>query len=63
MRAALEHLRAAQRELAQADKDKGGHRVRAEQLTNQAIQQVEKGMKYDNRHESRREERPERNRP
>jgi hypothetical protein len=32
MRAALEHLRAAQKELAEASKDKGGHRARAEQL-------------------------------
>ena len=59
MRAALEHLRAAQKELAEASKDKGGHRARAEQLVNQAIQQVEQGIKYDNRHESQKEERHE----
>jgi hypothetical protein len=59
MREALEHLKAAQAELAKASHDKGGHRARAQQLVTQAIQQVEQGMKYDQTHESRKEEKRE----
>jgi hypothetical protein len=50
MRAALDALRLAKRELNQATADKGGHRVRAEKLVEQAIAEVERGIKYDNRH-------------
>ena len=50
MLAALEHLRAAKGELARADADKGGHRVKALALVNDAISQVEKGVSYDRRH-------------
>jgi hypothetical protein len=50
MRAALQHLREAQRNLNDASHDKGGHRLRALDLVNQAISEVEKGMEYDNRH-------------
>jgi hypothetical protein len=50
MQAALEHLRAAKGELDRADADKGGHRVRALKLVNEAIEQVEKGIGYDRRH-------------
>jgi len=50
MRAALEHLRAARAELEQAEHDKGGHRSKAKQLTDQAIAQVEEGIRFDNRH-------------
>jgi hypothetical protein len=50
MQAALEHLRAAKGELDRADTDKGGHRVRALKLVNEAIEQVEKGVGYDRHH-------------
>jgi hypothetical protein len=50
MQAALEHLRAAKGELDRADADKGGHRVRALKLVNEAIEQVEKGIGYDRHH-------------
>jgi len=59
MRAALEHLKAARAELEKAEHDKGGHRAKAKQLTDQAIAQVQQGIGYDNRHESRKEERRE----
>ncbi len=50
MRAALGHLRAARRSLDEATADKGGHRVKAIQLVDAAIQQVEEGIAFDNRH-------------
>ncbi|MEA2164372.1 MAG: hypothetical protein QOK37_2499 [Thermoanaerobaculia bacterium] len=50
MQAALEHLRAAKGELQRSDRDKGGHRERALRLTNDAIAEVERGIKYDRRH-------------
>jgi hypothetical protein len=50
MQAALEHLRAAKGELEKAEADKGGHRVKALGLVNDAISQVEKGIGYDRRH-------------
>jgi len=50
MRAALDHLRAAHRELDQALNDKGGHRVKAMALVSDAIAEVEKGAVYDRRH-------------
>jgi len=50
MQAALEHLRIAKVELEKADRDKGGHRERALQLTNDAIVQVEKGINFDRHH-------------
>jgi len=50
MQAALEHLRAARAELDKAEADKGGHRVRAIKLVNEAIEQVEKGIGYDRHH-------------
>ena len=59
MRAALEHLRAAKAELEKAEHDKGGHRAKAQQLTDQAIAHVQQGIQYDNRHESKKEERHE----
>ena len=49
-RDALEHLRAAAGSLEAADRDKGGHREKALELTRSAINQVEAGMKFDNRH-------------
>jgi len=49
MRAALDSLRDAKRSLEQATPDKGGHRVKAIDLTKAAIEQVEAGIKFDNR--------------
>lgn len=50
MQAALDALRTAQRELHEADADKGGHRVKAERLVHDAIAEVEKGVNFDRRH-------------
>jgi len=50
MRTALEHLRAAREALERADPDKGGHRVKAIELVESAIHQVEAGIGYANRH-------------
>jgi hypothetical protein len=50
MHAALEHLRAARSELQIAEKDKGGHRVNALRLVNEAIGQVERGVEFDRTH-------------
>ena len=44
MRSALDHLRLAKVELDKADPDKGGHRVAALKLVNDAITEVEAGM-------------------
>ena len=49
MNAALKQLRAAKSSLQRATPDKGGHRERAIDLVNQAIEQVERGMAYDRR--------------
>lgn len=50
MQAALDALRTAERELHEAEADKGGHRVRAEKLVHDAIAEVEKGITFDRRH-------------
>jgi hypothetical protein len=50
MQAALDHLRLAAADLRKADPDKGGHREKAMNLVNQAINQVEKGITFDRRH-------------
>ena len=50
MQAALEHLRQAKEELEHADRDKGGHREAALRFTNNAISEVEKGIRFDRRH-------------
>lgn len=50
MQAALDALRNAQRELHDAESDKGGHRVKAERLVHDAIAEVEKGINFDRRH-------------
>ncbi|HXU39888.1 MAG TPA: hypothetical protein VN937_26275 [Blastocatellia bacterium] len=50
MQAALDALRTAERELHEAEADKGGHRVRAEKLVHDAIAEVEKGINFDRRH-------------
>jgi len=44
MRRALEHLKDARRNLEQATADKGGHRARAIQLINEAIEHVNLGI-------------------
>jgi hypothetical protein len=50
MRAALNHLEAAQSQLVKASPDKGGHRVKALAATKVAIDQIQKGIEYDNTH-------------
>jgi hypothetical protein len=50
MHQALEELRAAAASLEAADRDKGGHRAKALELTRAAIGQVEAGIRLDNRH-------------
>jgi len=50
MQAALDHLRRARTELERADRDKGGHREAALRLTKEAIDEVERGLRFDRRH-------------
>ena len=50
MQAALTNLRQARGNLNRATADKGGHRERALRLTDQAIEEVERGIAYDRRH-------------
>jgi len=50
MQAAIEHLRLAKVELEKADHDKGGHRDKALRLTNDAIDECERGIRFDRRH-------------
>ena len=49
MQEALEHLKAAKAALQAATSDKGGHRVKAIDKVNDAIEQVEKGIAVDNK--------------
>jgi len=49
MKAALDSLNAAKASLEAATPDKGGHRVKAINLTKQAIAETEKGIKFDNK--------------
>lgn len=49
MHDALKHLRAARADLNRATADKGGHRERAIDLVNSAINEVERGIAYDRR--------------
>jgi hypothetical protein len=53
MQAALQHLKQAQAELQRAEQDKGGHRVKAIQLAQQAEAEVQAGINYDIQHEKR----------
>jgi hypothetical protein len=46
MAAALEHLQDAKSELNRATADKGGHRVKALELVNEAIDEVKAGIAY-----------------
>lgn len=50
MRAARADLQTAKNELQRATPDKGGHRVKAIALTNQALGQVNTGIAFDRRH-------------
>jgi hypothetical protein len=50
MQSALDHLMAAKSELQAATTDKGGHRVRAIELVDEAISEVERGMEYARHH-------------
>ena len=50
MKAALEHLKKAKESLEKATADKGGHRAKAIELVNQAIEQTEKGVNFDDKH-------------
>jgi hypothetical protein len=43
---ALRHLREAREALQRAEANKGGHRERAIELVNQAIAQVEEGIRF-----------------
>ncbi len=50
MRKALVALETAVSHLKTASADKGGHRVKAIELTEQAIQEVKAGIEFDNKH-------------
>jgi len=50
MQSALEGLKKAKAQLEKAEPDKGGHRVEAIKLIDQAIQEVKAGIEYDNEH-------------
>lgn len=50
MGSALSSLKKARVDLKAATSDKGGHRVRAINLVDQAISEVEQGIKFDNKH-------------
>ena len=50
MREALDALRSAEHHLREATGDKGGHRLRAIQLVNQAEAEVQRGIQWDNTH-------------
>lgn len=49
MRAALKLLQDADTQLEKATSDKGGHRVKAREHVKNAIEQVKKGIEYDNK--------------
>ena len=48
MMKALDNLKDARRNLENATHDKGGHRKKALELTDQAIEEVRKGIAFDN---------------
>jgi len=50
MEKALHALQVAKRALQQASHDKGGHRAEALRHVQKAIEEVKKGIRYDNRH-------------
>ncbi|MBF0506009.1 MAG: hypothetical protein HQL09_04150 [Nitrospirae bacterium] len=51
MRAALERLKEAKEQLEKAAPNKGGHREKAIELINHAIEQVKKGIEFGEMHE------------
>lgn len=52
MRSALSSLKAAKVSLKLATSDKGGHRVKAIALVDEAIEQVKKGIEADNNNDN-----------
>ncbi len=50
MRAALEHLREARQQLEKAVPNKGGHREKAIELIDRAINQVKEGIEFGERY-------------
>jgi hypothetical protein len=50
MKSALENLRNAKTHLEKAEPDKGGHRVKAINLVNSAIEEVQKGIEFSTKH-------------
>ncbi|MCW2307531.1 hypothetical protein [Rhodobium gokarnense] len=50
MERAIQHLLEARRELEKASRNKGGHRVKAIQLTDMAIDEVKRGMRFAKTH-------------
>jgi hypothetical protein len=50
MQSAMQSLTEAKAQLQKADRDKGGHRARAEQLVNQALAEVRAGIEFDRTH-------------
>lgn len=50
MKKALASLKAAKGQLSKATADKGGHRVKAMELVDQAISEVQLGIDFDNTH-------------
>jgi hypothetical protein len=53
MSAAFGHLEQAKAELEKAAPNKGGHRERAMQLVDQAMQQIQEGERYAQEHRGR----------
>lgn len=49
MKEGLEQLQKAKETLKKGTTDKGGHRVKAIELIDKAIEQLEKGIKFDNK--------------
>lgn len=49
MEKALEHLEHAKAQLQKAEHDRGGHRAKAVELTNQAMTEVRAGMAFDDK--------------
>ena len=50
MKTALDYLTKANDALSKANADKGGHRVKAMELTGKAIEEVKAGIAFDNKH-------------
>ena len=50
MERAIEHLREARKQLQKATPNKGGHRIKAIQLTDIAIDEVKRGIRFADTH-------------